>query len=85
MATTEWATKISRVLDGKVLIRGYSHERLIGDRGYAEGVFLTLRGELPTENEATDDGRPAEQPARPRVRRRERACSALLPHRAIRN
>src|SRR5688572_16293223 len=51
MATTEWATRISRVLDGKVLIRGYSHERLIGDRGYADGVFLTLRGELPTGNE----------------------------------
>jgi citrate synthase len=47
----EWATKISRVLDGKVLIRGYSHEELIGDRSYAEGVFLTLRGELPTVNE----------------------------------
>ena len=51
MATTEWATRISRVLDGKVLIRVYSHERLIGDRGYADGVFLTLRGELPTGNE----------------------------------
>jgi citrate synthase len=48
----EWATKISRVLEGKVLIRGYSHEKLIGDYSYAEGVFLTLRGELPTRNEA---------------------------------
>jgi citrate synthase len=48
----EWATKISRVLEGKVLIRGYSHEQLIGDHSYAEGVFLTLRGELPTRNEA---------------------------------
>jgi citrate synthase len=48
----EWATKISRVIEGKVLIRGYSHENLIGDRTYAEGIFLTLRGEMPTENEA---------------------------------
>jgi citrate synthase len=48
----EWATKISRVLEGKVLIRGYSHEQLIGDYSYAEGLFLTLRGELPTRNEA---------------------------------
>jgi len=47
----EWSTKVSRVLDGKVLVRGYSHEHLIGDRSYAEGVFLTLRGELPTPNE----------------------------------
>jgi citrate synthase len=48
----EWQTKISRVLDGKVLIRGYPHEDLIGDKTYAEGVFLTLRGELPTDEEA---------------------------------
>jgi citrate synthase len=48
----EWQTKISRVLDGKVIIHGYSHEQLIGDRSYAEGVFLTLRGELPTKSEA---------------------------------
>jgi len=48
----EWQTKISRVLDGKVIIHGYSHEALIGDRSYAEGVFLTLRGELPTKEEA---------------------------------
>jgi citrate synthase len=48
----EWATKISRVLEGKVIIRGYSHEDLIGDRSYAAGVFLTLRGELPTPKEA---------------------------------
>ncbi len=48
----EFATKISRVLEGKVIIRGYSHEKLIGDRTYAEGVFLTLRGEMPTPNEA---------------------------------
>ena len=27
----ERQTKISRVLEGKVLIRGYSHEKLIGD------------------------------------------------------
>lgn len=47
----EWATKVSRVLDGRVIIRGYSHEKLIGDRSYSDGVFLTLRGELPTANE----------------------------------
>ena len=44
----EWATKISRVLQGKVLIRGYSHEQLIGGPAYAEGVYLTFRGELPS-------------------------------------
>jgi citrate synthase len=48
----EWQTKISRVLDGKVIIHGYSHEQLIGDRSYADGVFLTLRGKLPTKEES---------------------------------
>lgn len=47
----EWKTKVSRVLPGKVLIRGYSHEDLIGGPSYAAGVFLTLRGELPTAEE----------------------------------
>jgi citrate synthase len=48
----EWATKISRVAQGKVLLRGYSLDELIASRSYAEGVFLTLRGELPTPQEA---------------------------------
>ena len=48
----EWQTRISRVTEGKVIIRGYSHEGLIGDYSFAEGVFLTLRGELPTRQEA---------------------------------
>lgn len=47
----EWQTRISRVLPGKVLIRGYSHEDLIGGVSYAAGVFLTLRGELPSGKE----------------------------------
>jgi citrate synthase len=48
----EWSTKISRVMEGKVIIHGYSHEHLIGDHPYAAGVFLTLRGELPNRNQA---------------------------------
>ena len=48
----EWATKISRVMDGKVIIHGYSHEGLIGDYTYADGVYLTIRGELPTKQES---------------------------------
>lgn len=47
----EWQTKISRVLPGKVIIRGYSHEDLIGGPSYAAGVFLTLKGVLPTPQE----------------------------------
>ena len=47
----EWQTKISRVLPGKVIIRGYDHEGLIGGPSYAAGVYLTFRGELPNANE----------------------------------
>jgi citrate synthase len=47
----EWKTKISRVLPGKVIIRGYDHRDLIGGPSYAAGVYLTLRGELPTKDE----------------------------------
>jgi len=48
----EWQTKISRVMEGKVIIHGYSHESLIGDYSFAEGVFLTLRGQLATPQQA---------------------------------
>lgn len=48
----EWRTKISVVTDNKVLIHGYSHEEIIGRLSYAEGVYLTLRGRLPTKDEA---------------------------------
>lgn len=47
----EWQTKISRVLPGKVIIRGYDHEELIGGRSYAAGVYLTLIGRLPNADE----------------------------------
>ena len=50
--THEWGTKISRVMEGKVIIHGYSHEGLIGDYTYADGVFLTIRRELPTPQES---------------------------------
>lgn len=46
--TRHWRTRISRVLPGKVLIRGYPHEELIGGVSYAAGVYLTLVGDLPT-------------------------------------
>jgi citrate synthase len=47
----EWQTRISRVIPGKVIIHGYDHEELIGGRPYAAGVYLTLRGELPSAGE----------------------------------
>jgi citrate synthase len=48
----EFTTAISDVQQGRVLIRGYSHEEIIGRLGYAEATFLTLVGRLPTPPEA---------------------------------
>ena len=48
----EWRTRISVVTDNKVLIHGYSHEEIIGGLSYAEGVYLTLRGRVPSPEEA---------------------------------
>jgi citrate synthase len=48
--THEWQTRISRVLPGKVIIRGYDHADLLGGVSYAAGVYLTLVGELPDRN-----------------------------------
>jgi citrate synthase len=43
-----WSTAVSVVQDdNKVLIRGYSHEEIMGALSYSDAVFLTLRGELP--------------------------------------
>ncbi len=48
----EWRTAITSNQDGKILIRGYNLDNLIGNKSYAEVCFLLLRGEIPTANEA---------------------------------
>ena len=47
----EWRTSVSRVDDGKVLIRGYDLEALIGGQSFTSSCFLLLRGRLPTPGE----------------------------------
>jgi citrate synthase len=49
---TAFRTAVSDVEHGRVLIRGYSHEDIIGRLPYAEGAFLTLVGRLPSPAEA---------------------------------
>ena len=49
---TEFSTKISQVMPGKVTIRGYSHADIIGNLSYAEATYLTIVGELPTPAQA---------------------------------
>ncbi|MCM3806787.1 citryl-CoA lyase [Streptomyces sp. DR7-3] len=47
-----WSTAISRIRPGEILLRGYPVEELIGRIGFAEQIWLLLRGELPTPGQA---------------------------------
>lgn len=49
--SVEWQTSVSRVDDGKVLIRGYDLESLIGGQSFTASCFLLLRGRLPSPGE----------------------------------
>jgi len=46
-----WQTKISYADAKTCLIRGYPLEEIIANLTYTETLYLTLRGELPTEQE----------------------------------
>ena len=46
-----WQTKISHAVEKTCLIRGYPLEEIIANLTYTETLFLTLRGDLPTEKE----------------------------------
>lgn len=48
---SEFSTEISTVEPGRVLIRGYSHEEIIGKLPYAQATYLTMVGRLPTDDE----------------------------------
>jgi citrate synthase len=49
---TGFKTAVSDVEDGRVIIRGYSHEEIIGRLPYANATFLTIVGRLPSPAEA---------------------------------
>jgi len=44
------ATKITNLIPGKILIRGYPLNELIGNLSYAEMIYLCMKGELPSKN-----------------------------------
>lgn len=46
-----WKTKVSKVGEHEILIRGYPLEDIIGSLTFTQSIFLTIRGELPTERE----------------------------------
>ena len=46
-----WQTSVSRVDGGKVLIRGYDLESLIGGQSFTSSCFLLIRGRMPSPAE----------------------------------
>jgi citrate synthase len=51
-ASEWWSTSIIDIEPGKIAIRGYPIQELIGRLGFAQMVWLMLRGEVPTPAEA---------------------------------
>ena len=49
--SVDWQTSVSRVDDGKVLIRGYDLDALIGGQSFTSSCFLLVRGRLPSPSE----------------------------------
>jgi citrate synthase len=47
-----WSTKIIDIEPGRIAVRGYPIEQLIGGLSYPEMVWLMLRGEVPTPKQA---------------------------------
>lgn len=47
-----WSTEVSYVGPEKLLIRGYPIDEIVENLGFAETLYLTVRGELPTKDQA---------------------------------
>ena len=47
----EWKTEITKISPNELLIRGYPLDELIGSISYATGIYLTIKGELPSPQE----------------------------------
>lgn len=52
MSDERWKTAITKVEPNKIMIRGYPVDQLMGKISYAQGVYLLLKGELPTDGDA---------------------------------
>lgn len=47
-----WSTQIIDMKPGEIRYRGYAIEELIGNVGFAEMIWLMMRGELPVKGQA---------------------------------
>jgi len=52
MPSNKLKTSITNLLPGKILVRGYPLQELIGNINYGEVLYLCLKGELPDKNTA---------------------------------
>lgn len=52
MSEDKWYSSITRIKKGEIRVRGYNVTELMGNKSFAETIFLVLKGELPTEAEA---------------------------------
>ncbi len=72
-ASAWWDTSIIDIHPGKIAIRGYPIEQLIGRVRFPEMIWLMLRGELPTPEQADRRWCRASTTVRTRRRSRSRA------------
>lgn len=50
MSELKWNSAITKVEPNKISVRGYKLDELMGKVGYAQMIYLLLKGELPPEN-----------------------------------
>ncbi|WP_462421481.1 citrate/2-methylcitrate synthase [Salinicoccus sp. Marseille-QA3877] len=48
----KWKTPVSTVQDGEILVRGYAIDEIIERLGFSDAIYLTLKGEIPTEQKS---------------------------------
>ena len=80
-----WTSTVSRIEDGRVLIRGYDLEELIGGQSFTASTFLLLRGRLPTPARGAAPSTPCSTPSsttRSRSRARSPPATPSRPTRA---
>lgn len=52
LSNPKWKTGITRVEPNKLITRGYPQEDLIGNISFPEMVYLLIKGEMPSKNDA---------------------------------
>ncbi|MCP4633846.1 MAG: citryl-CoA lyase, partial [candidate division Zixibacteria bacterium] len=52
MTEDKWLSSITSIKKGEIGIRGYDVTQLMGNKSFADTIFLVLKGELPTPEES---------------------------------